>query len=244
MVQPPDLSELNTEIEDLDSKKEKAVSDQEFEAAAEFRDKAYQLRKKREEVQREWRAKQAEQEIVGTVDAEIIAETVSKMTGIPLTRLEKADEAERLLQMEKELSEIVIHQDDAIKAIARSVRRSRSGLKDPKRPTGSFIFLGPVRRGQDLPRQATREVPVRQEDALIMVDMSEYMEKHNVFAAGGGAPGLRRVRRGRPAHREEFAVDLTQWSFSTRSRRRTRTSSTWPKCNATSARSSSTAWTS
>ncbi len=188
MVQPPDLSELNTEIEDLDSKKEKAVSDQEFEAAAEFRDKAYQLRKKREEVQREWRAKQAEQEIVGTVDAEIIAETVSKMTGIPLTRLEKA-EAERLLQMEKELSEIVIHQDDAIKAIARSVRRSRSGLKDPKRPTGSFIFLGPSGVGKTYLCKQLAKFMFGDEDAVITIDMSEYMEKHNASRLVGAPPG-------------------------------------------------------
>jgi len=188
MVQPPDLSELNTEIEDLDSKKEKAVSDQEFEAAAEFRDKAYQLRKKREEVQREWRAKQAETEIVGVVDAEIIAETVSKMTGIPLTRLEKA-EAERLLQMENELSQVVIHQDDAIKAIARSVRRSRSGLKDPRRPTGSFIFLGPSGVGKTYLCKQLANFMFGDEDAVITIDMSEYMEKHNASRLVGAPPG-------------------------------------------------------
>ena len=188
MVQPPDLTEENKEIDELDIKKEKAVSDQEFEAAAEFRDKAYQLRKKREEIQREWRAKQAEHETVGIVDTEIIAETVSKMTGIPLTRLEKA-EAERLLQMEDELSKVVIHQDDAIQAISRSVRRSRSGLKDPRRPTGSFIFLGPSGVGKTYLCKQLAKFMFGDEDAVITIDMSEYMEKHNASRLVGAPPG-------------------------------------------------------
>ncbi|MFT5285119.1 MAG: ATP-dependent Clp protease ATP-binding subunit ClpC [Planctomycetota bacterium] len=188
MVQPPDLSAENKEIDELDIKKEKAVSDQEFEAAAEFRDKAYQLRKKREEIQREWRAKQADNETVGIVDTEIIAETVSKMTGIPLTRLEKA-EAERLLSMEDELSKVVIHQDDAIKAISRSVRRSRSGLKDPKRPTGSFIFLGPSGVGKTYLCKQLAKFMFGDEDAVITIDMSEYMEKHNASRLVGAPPG-------------------------------------------------------
>ena len=127
MVAPPNIAELTTEVEELDRAKEDAVKNQQFEEAAALRDKAYKLRKKREEIQREWRAEQAEMEAHGVVDEEVIAETVSKMTGIPLTRLEEA-EAERLLRMEDELAAIVINQDDAIKAIARAVRRSRSGL--------------------------------------------------------------------------------------------------------------------
>jgi ATP-dependent Clp protease ATP-binding subunit ClpC len=143
MVPPPDLKEISAEIDRLDRAKDEAVTAQDFEKAAHLRDQAYQLRKKKEEMQKEWRAEQASKEETGEVTADVIAETVSKMTGIPLTRLEKA-EAERLLAMESELGKVVIHQDDAIKAIARAVRRSRSGLKDPRRPMGSFVFL--VRR--------------------------------------------------------------------------------------------------
>src|SRR5688572_25616445 len=126
MTKPPNLAELEEQIERLSIQKDEAVKNAEYEEAAQLRDKAYQLKKKKEEMQTRWRAEQAEKEQVGQVNAEVIAETVSKMTGIPLTRLEKA-EAERLLHMEDELGRMVIHQDDAIKAIARSVRRSRSG---------------------------------------------------------------------------------------------------------------------
>jgi ATP-dependent Clp protease ATP-binding subunit ClpC len=139
-------------------------------------------------VQKEWRAEQASLEETGQVDAEVIAETVSKMTGIPLTRLEKA-EAERLLQMEDELSKVVIHQDEAIKAIARSVRRSRSGLKDPRRPMGSFIFLGPSGVGKTYLCKQLAKFMFGNEDAVITMDMSEYMEKHNASRLVGAPPG-------------------------------------------------------
>jgi ATP-dependent Clp protease ATP-binding subunit ClpC len=188
MVAPPDLRDLTTEIENLDRSKEEAVSNQEFEKAAKMRDQAYQLRQKREEVQREWRASQGENEQVGEVDSEVIAETVSKMTGIPLTRLEKA-EAERLLQMEDELGTAVINQDSAIKAIARSVRRSRSGLKDPNRPMGSFIFLGPSGVGKTYLCKQLAKFMFGNEDAVITMDMSEYMEKHNASRLVGAPPG-------------------------------------------------------
>ena len=188
MVAPPDLKELNGEIEDLDRAKEDAVHNQEFEKAASLRDQAYQLRKKREEQQKEWRAKQAELESSGTVDVDDIRETVSKMTGVPLTRLEKA-EAERLLQMEQELGQVVIHQDDAIKAIARSVRRSRSGLKDPSRPMGSFVFLGPSGVGKTYLCKQLAKFMFGDEDAVIVIDMSEYMEKHNASRLVGAPPG-------------------------------------------------------
>ena len=188
MVAPPDLKELNTKIEELDRAKETAVHDQEFEKAARLRDEAYQLRKQREEQQRSWREKQAEMESSGTVDVDDIRETVSKMTGVPLTRLEKA-EAERLLQMEGELGSLVIHQDDAIKAIARSVRRSRSGLKDPRRPMGSFIFLGPSGVGKTYLCKQLAKFMFGDEDAVITIDMSEYMEKHNASRLVGAPPG-------------------------------------------------------
>ena len=188
MVPPPDMRDLIGEIEGLERQKDEAVTDQDFEKAARLRDEAYQLKKKKEELQNEWRKEQASTESIGEVDAEIIAETVSKMTGIPLTRLEKA-EAERLLKMEDELGQVVINQDDAIKAIARSIRRSRSGLKDPKRPTGSFIFLGPSGVGKTYLCKQLANFMFGDEDAVITMDMSEYMEKHNASRLVGAPPG-------------------------------------------------------
>jgi ATP-dependent Clp protease ATP-binding subunit ClpC len=188
MVAPPDLRDITTEIEKLEREKDAAVTAQDFEKAARLRDQAYQMKKKREEVQNRWRAEQSDKEQVGAVDAEVIAETVSKMTGIPLTRLEK-EEAERLLQMEKELSLAVINQDEAISAIARAVRRSRSGLKDPRRPTGSFIFLGPSGVGKTFLCKQLAKFMFGTEDAVITMDMSEYMEKHNASRLVGAPPG-------------------------------------------------------
>ncbi len=188
MVAPPDLRELSVEIERLERAKDEAVSAQDFEKAAKLRDQAYQLKKKREEMQNRWRAEQADKEQVGEVTAEVIAETVSKMTGVPLTRLEKA-EADRLLQMEKELGSIVINQNDAVTAIARAVRRSRSGLKDPKRPMGSFIFLGPSGVGKTFLAKQLAKFMFGSEDALLTIDMSEYMEKHNASRLVGAPPG-------------------------------------------------------
>jgi ATP-dependent Clp protease ATP-binding subunit ClpC len=188
MVPPPNLKEISTEIERLDRAKDEAVTAQDFEKAAQLRDQAYQLRKKKEEMQKEWRAEQTSKEETGQVDAEVIAETVSKMTGIPLTRLEKA-EAERLLAMEGELAKSVIHQEEAIKAIARSVRRSRSGLKDPRRPMGSFIFLGPSGVGKTYLCKQLAKFMFGSEDAVITMDMSEYMEKHNASRLVGAPPG-------------------------------------------------------
>ncbi|MSR63657.1 MAG: ATP-dependent Clp protease ATP-binding subunit [Planctomycetes bacterium] len=188
MISPPDLKEVNTKIEELDRAKEEAVHNQEFEKAARLRDEAYQLRKQREERQKQWRSKQAEQESSGSVDVDDIRETVSKMTGVPLTRLEKA-EAERLLAMEDELGRAVIHQDDAIKAIARSVRRSRSGLKDPRRPMGSFVFLGPSGVGKTYLAKSLAKFMFGNQDAVITIDMSEYMEKHNASRLVGAPPG-------------------------------------------------------
>jgi len=188
MAPPPDMRDLTEEIERLERAKDEAVSSQEFEKAAQLRDKAYQLKKKREELQNRWRAENGEREQVGVVTAEIIAETVSKMTGIPLTRLEKA-EAERLLQMEVELSSTVVNQDLAIASIARCVRRSRSGLKDPRRPMGSFVFLGPSGVGKTYLCKQLAKFMFGSEDAVITMDMSEYMEKHNASRLVGAPPG-------------------------------------------------------
>jgi ATP-dependent Clp protease ATP-binding subunit ClpC len=118
----------------------------------------------------------------------VVAEVVSKMTGVPLTRLEK-EEAARLLELEAELQKRVISQQEAISAIARSVRRSRSGLKDPNRPMGSFVFLGPSGVGKTLLAKSLAEFMFGSEEALIQIDMSEYMEKHNVSRLIGAPPG-------------------------------------------------------
>ncbi len=186
MTKPPNLAELEAEIERLSVEKDEAVKAADYERAAELRDKAEQARRKKDETQKEWRAKA--QEADGVVDEEIIAEVVSKMTGVPLKRLEK-DEAQRLLQLENELHKKVISQDDAIKAISKAIRRARAGLKDPKRPMGSFIFVGPSGVGKTLLSKALAEFMFGDEDALIHLDMSEYMEKHNVSRLVGAPPG-------------------------------------------------------
>ena len=186
MTKPPDLKELEREIEKLDQEKEEAVAAQEFEKAAGLRDRAEKLRQKVETTKTEWREKSAETE--GVVDEEIVAQVVSKMTGVPLTRLE-AEEAQKLLKMEDELHKMVVSQDEAIAAVARAVRRSRSGLKDPRRPMGSFIFIGPSGVGKTLLARALAKFMFGEEDALVQIDMSEYMEKHNVSRLIGAPPG-------------------------------------------------------
>jgi ATP-dependent Clp protease ATP-binding subunit ClpC len=186
MTRPPDLKDLEREIEELNKEKEEAVAAQDFERAANLRDQADKLKKKKDQIKREWREQSTESG--GIVDEEVVAETVSKMTGIPLTRLEKA-EAERLLHMEDELHNTVISQDEAIHAIAKAVRRSRSGLKDPRRPVGSFIFLGPTGVGKTLLAKALAKFMFGEEEALVQIDMSEYMEKHNVSRLVGAPPG-------------------------------------------------------
>ncbi len=186
MTAPPDLKELELEILKLDKEKEECVADQDFERAAFLRDQADKLRKKREQIERDWKSNASE--IDGTVDEDVISETVSKMTGVPLTRLDKG-EAERLLKMEAELHRTVVSQDEAIAAISKAVRRSRSGLKDPRRPMGSFLFLGPTGVGKThLAKQLARFL-FGTEDALIQIDMSEYMEKHNASRLVGAPPG-------------------------------------------------------
>ncbi len=186
MKQPPDLKDLEEEVKKLEKDKEEAVAGQDFERAASLRDKADKLKKKREQIKRDWR--ESSKESGGVVDENMIAETVSKMTGVPLTRLEKG-EAERLLAMEAELHKMVIAQDEAISTISRAVRRSRSGLKNPLRPMGSFIFLGPTGVGKTLLAKALAKFMFDREESLIQIDMSEYMEKHNVSRLVGAPPG-------------------------------------------------------
>ena len=186
MTRPPDLKEIDEEVERLNKEKEEAVANQDFERAASLRDQADKLKKKKESITREWREKSRETD--GVVDEEVIAEVVSKMTGIPLTRMSTEDSV-RLMRMEDELHGRVISQNEAIKAVSKAVRRSRSGLKDPKRPTGCFIFAGPTGVGKTLLAKALAEFMFGDEDALIQIDMSEYMEKHNVSRLIGAPPG-------------------------------------------------------
>ena len=259
MTRPPDLKDIDEEVERLNKEKEEAVANQDFEKAASLRDQADKLKKKKDGITRDWREKSRETD--GVVDEEIISEVVAKMTGIPVQRLagltyqvtaekleslkkdkrqtiplpviealsavigqgpfpllqfqslvretlEKAgvkrdeqlertlpktfvfnNETARLMKMEEELHRKVISQDEAVKAVAKAVRRSRSGLKDPRRPAGCFLFAGPTGVGKTLLAKGLAEFMFGDADALIQIDMSEYMEKHNVSRLIGAPPG-------------------------------------------------------
>ncbi|AWM36634.1 ClpA/B family protein [Gemmata obscuriglobus] len=186
MTRPPDLKELDEKIEKLNQEKEAAVMDQDFERAASLRDQSEKLRKEKETQHKQWREKAKETD--GVVDEEVIAEVVSKMTGVPLRKVGE-DETRRLLNMEAELHNTVISQNEAIHAIAKAVRKSRSGMKDPKRPIGSFIFAGPTGVGKTLLAKQLAKFMFGDENNLVQLDMSEYMEKHNVSRLVGAPPG-------------------------------------------------------
>ncbi len=186
MTKPPDLTSLEAGIERLQLEKDEAVKNADYERAAELRDEAEKLRLKKDDLKSDWKARTSE--VGGIVDEEVIGEVVSKMTGVPLTRLEK-QEAQRLLELENELHKRVVSQHEAIQAVAKSIRRARSGLKDPRRPMGSFIFAGPSGVGKTLLSKALAEFMFGDEDALVQIDMSEYMEKHNISRLIGAPPG-------------------------------------------------------
>ncbi|HLG29679.1 MAG TPA: ATP-dependent Clp protease ATP-binding subunit, partial [Candidatus Brocadiales bacterium] len=185
-TQPPDLRHIEEEINKLEKDKDESVAIQDFERAARLRDKADKLKKKKETIEKEWRETRAEVE--GVVNGEIVAEVVSKMTGIPITRIESA-EAKRLLRMEEELHKMVVSQEEATKAIAKAIRRSRAGLKNPNRPVASFIFVGPSGVGKTHLARSLAKFMFGEEEALIQIDMSEYMEKHNISRLIGAPPG-------------------------------------------------------
>jgi ATP-dependent Clp protease ATP-binding subunit ClpC len=186
MTPPPNLAEIEEKIESLQHEKDEAVRGADYERAASLRDQAQQLLDEKTQMHKQWY--EEHKEATGVVDNEIIAEVVSTMTGVPLTRLEKK-ETQRLLELENELHKTVVSQDDAIAAIAKSVRRSRSGMKDPNRPMGCFIFLGPSGVGKTLLAQALAEFMFSDRNALLRLDMSEFMEKHNVSRLVGAPPG-------------------------------------------------------
>jgi ATP-dependent Clp protease ATP-binding subunit ClpC len=186
MTPPPDLAEFEAKVEKLQAEKDEAVRDADYERAAALRDDIQKILDEKAGIQKKWQEKS--KKTVGEVDAEVIAEVVSKMTGVPLTRLEK-EEAQKLLEMEAELHKTVVSQDEAIAALSKAVRRSRSGLKDPNRPMGSFIFVGPSGVGKTLLARAIAEFMFGDADAMIQMDMSEYMEKHTVSRLVGAPPG-------------------------------------------------------
>ena len=183
---PPDLKELEEKAEKLKKEKEDAIISQEFEKAAKIRDEEQRIKDELEKAKSSWRQKN--QTTTDVVDEEEIAGIVADWTGIPVKRLAE-EETERLMNMEEELHKRVVGQDEAVKALSKAIRRGRVGLKDPKRPVGSFIFLGPTGVGKTELSKALAEVLFADENAMIRIDMSEYMEKHSVSRLVGSPPG-------------------------------------------------------
>ena len=183
---PPNLKELELKLEAIRSEKNAAVQSQEFEKAASFRDKEQKMKEELETTKTAWKEKQGQTESEVTVNE--IAEVVAMWTGIPVSKIAETETA-KLLNMEEVLHERVIGQAEAVTAISRAIRRARAGLKDPKRPIGSFIFLGPTGVGKTELARALAEVMFGDEDAMIRVDMSEYMEKHSTSRLVGSPPG-------------------------------------------------------
>ncbi|MFP4472886.1 MAG: ATP-dependent Clp protease ATP-binding subunit [Candidatus Omnitrophota bacterium] len=183
---PPEIKDLEDRIEVLKQEKEAHIKSQDFEAAAKMRDEERETREELDKVRDAWTKERDEVSV--TIGEEDIAKVVSQWTKIPLVRLEQK-ESERLLAMEEKMKEVVIGQEEPISAIARAVRRSRAGIKDPRRPIGSFIFLGPTGVGKTLLARVLAEFMFGDEDALIQIDMSEYMDKYNVSRLIGAPPG-------------------------------------------------------
>jgi len=186
MTRPPKVKDLEAEIEDIKSRKERAIKEQDFEGAAAMRDKEKQSKEKLESILADWRTTREEKRV--KVDEEDIMQVVSKWTGIPLQRMEK-DEAQKLLKMEGELSRVVVGQDEAVSAMCKALRRSRADLKDPKRPIGTFALLGPTGVGKTLLAKSLAELMFGDAKALVQLDMSEYMEKFTVSRLVGSPPG-------------------------------------------------------
>jgi len=186
MTIPPNLTEIGERIEKMQREKDEAVRNADYERAATLRDEAQKMLDEKTHLQKKWY--EENKEATGVVDTEVIAEVVSNMTGVPLTKLEKK-ETQRLLELEAELHKTVVSQDEAINVVAKAVRRSRSGMKDPNRPMGCFILLGPSGVGKTLLAQALAEFLFSDRNSLIRLDMSEFMEKHNVSRLVGAPPG-------------------------------------------------------
>ncbi|MEE9269344.1 MAG: ATP-dependent Clp protease ATP-binding subunit [Candidatus Krumholzibacteria bacterium] len=183
---PTELQDLEKEIDELCREKESAIQAQEFEKAAGFRDKEKEMRKKLQEMRRNWN--ETKQVTESVVTAEDIARVVSTMTGIPVSEVEEG-ETEKLLKLEEAVRKRVVGQEEAVAAVAKAVRRNRAGLRDPRRPIGSFVFLGPTGVGKTELARALSEVLFETEEALIRIDMSEYMEKFSLSRLIGAPPG-------------------------------------------------------
>ncbi|WP_034766028.1 ATP-dependent protease ATP-binding subunit ClpC [Rossellomorea vietnamensis] len=183
---PPNLKELEAKLEEIRKEKDAAVQSQEFEKAASLRDSEQKLREELEETKNTWKEKQGQENTEVTV--EDIAKVVSNWTGVPVSKLAQT-ETDRLLKLEEILHSRVIGQSEAVVAVSKAVRRARAGLKDPKRPIGSFIFLGPTGVGKTELARALAESMFGDEDAMIRIDMSEYMEKHSTSRLVGSPPG-------------------------------------------------------
>jgi ATP-dependent Clp protease ATP-binding subunit ClpC len=186
MTRPPNVKDIERDIESIRLNKEAAIKAQDFEKAAALRDDEKKAKEKLERILSEWREQREEKEVI--VSEDDIRYVVSKWTGVPLTRMEQAD-SEKLLKMESELKGKVIGQDEAVVAISKALRRSRADLKDPRRPIGSFIFLGPTGVGKTFLAQTLAEYMFGDRDALIQIDMSEYMEKFTASRLIGSPPG-------------------------------------------------------
>jgi ATP-dependent Clp protease ATP-binding subunit ClpC len=230
LTAPPELKEFDSRIEEARKKKEEAIDGQDFELAANLRDEEQTLKSERDEKEKAWR--HGESDAVTTVSEEVIAEVLAASTGIPIVKLTE-EESSRLLNMEQELHKRVIGQDDAIKAISRAIRRTRAGLKDPKRPGGSFIFAGPTGVGKTELAKALAEFLFGDEESLIQLDMSEFGEKHTASRLFGSPPGYVGYDEGgqltEKVRRKPFSVVLfdevekAMWTSSTRCCRSWRT---------------------
>jgi ATP-dependent Clp protease ATP-binding subunit ClpC len=186
MTRPPDIKALEVEIEEIRGQKEAAIKAQDFEKAASLRDSEKQAREKLEKIMAEWRTQRDEKEVI--VGEDEILHVISKWTGIPLARMDQ-NETRKLLAMEGELKKSVIGQDESVIAISKALRRSRADLKDPRRPIGSFIFLGPTGVGKTFLARTLAEFMFGDADSLIQIDMSEYMEKFTASRLIGSPPG-------------------------------------------------------
>ena len=186
MTAPPDLRDFDDKIADVRRRKEGAIDSQDFELAASLRDEEKKLIVAKGEREKQWKA--GDMDVVAEVDEELIAEVLAVATGIPIVKLSE-EESTRLLKMEDELHRRVIGQDQAVKALSRAIRRTRAGLKDPKRPGGSFIFAGPSGVGKTWLSKTLAEFLFGDEDSLIQLDMSEFSEKHTVSRLFGSPPG-------------------------------------------------------
>jgi len=186
MTRPPNVKHLEGEIEDIKTRKERAIKEQDFEGAAAMRDKEKQAKEKLEAVLSAWRTTRDEKRV--KVDEGDIMHVVSKWTGIPLQRMEK-DEAKKLLDMEAQLAKVVVGQQEAVTALCKALRRSRADLKDPKRPIGNFALLGPTGVGKTLLAKSLAELMFGDAKSLVQLDMSEYMEKFTVSRLVGAPPG-------------------------------------------------------